>query len=246
MPHVSCLFQIIFVILCPNFNDYDEMNKFIYTLLFVFGVISLTSCNDYETYADMKAKEQNAINNFISREGIQVIDETTFKNQGETTDTTRNQFVRLSRTGVYMQIMRKGCGNPLGEKESANLLCRFMEKNLLTDSILIRNDQQSLVYFSSLGQSVDPSQYVDKMYVTRNGTTITGMFVEGMMQTYHSSTSVPGGWLVPLNYINVGRPENDGDEVAKVRLIVPHSQGTADASASVYPCYYEISYEKAK
>ena len=222
------------------------MNKIIYTLLFVFGMIGLTSCNDYETYADLKEKEQDAISNYISREGIQVIDESTFKNQGETTDTTRNQFVHMSRTGVYMQIVRKGCGSPLEDKKSISLLCRFMEKNLLTDSILIRNDQKSSFYVTSLGRYIDTSQYVDKMYVTRNGTTITAMFESGMMQTYHSSTSVPGGWLVPLNYINVGRPEKEGDQIAKVRLIVPHSQGTADASSTVFPCYYEISYERVK
>ena len=222
------------------------MNKIIYTLLFVFGMIGLTSCNDYETYADLKEKEQDAISNFISREGIQVIDESTFKNQGETTDTTRNQFVHMSRTGVYMQIVRKGCGSPLEDKKSISLLCRFMEKNLLTDSILIRNDQKSSFYVTSLGRYIDTSQYVDKMYVTRNGTTITAMFESGMMQTYHSSTSVPGGWLVPLNYINVGRPEKEGDQIAKVRSIVPHSQGTADASSTVFPCYYEISYERVK
>lgn len=222
------------------------MNKIIYTLIFVFGMIGLTSCNDYETYADMKEKEQDAISNFIAREGILVIDETIFKNQGETTDTARNEFVRMSRTGVYMQILRKGCGQQLGTTEKTSLLCRFMEKNLLTDSILIRNDQRGTIYNSSLGQYIDPSQYVDKMYVTRNGTTITAMFESGMMQMYHSSTSVPGGWLVPLNYVNVGRPEKEGDQIAKVRLIVPHSQGTADASSSVYPCYYEITYERVK
>ena len=222
------------------------MNKIIYTLLFVFGLIGLASCNDYETYADMKEKEQKAISDFIARESINVIDEATFKNQGETTDTARNEFVYMSRTGVYMQIVRKGCGRPLEDKKSASILCRFMEKNLLTDSVLIRNDQKNSLYISSLGQYIDTSQYVDKMYVTRNGTTITAMFESGMMQTYHSSTSVPGGWLVPLNYINVGRPEKDGDEIAKVRLIVPHSQGTADASSSVFPCYYEITYERVK
>ena len=231
------------------------MNKIFYTLIFVFGMIGLTACNDYETYADMKEKEQDAISNFIAREGIQVIDEATFKNQGETTDVSANQFVRLSRTGAYMQIVRKGCGKQLGSgiknnKENANLLCRFMEKNLLTDSILIRNDQKGSIYMSSLGMTIDPSQYIDKMYVTRNGTTITAMFVSdpqpGMMQAYHNSTSVPGGWLVPLTYINVGRPENVDDETAKVRLIVPHSQGTADATSSVIPCYYEITYERVK
>ena len=226
------------------------MNKIFYTLIFVFGMIGLTSCNDYETYADMKEKEQDAINNFIAREGIQVIDEATFNNQGQTTDVSANQFVRLSRTGVYMQIIRKGCGKQIGKSETVNLLCRFMEQNLLTDSILIRNDQKGSIYLTSLGMTIDPSQYVDKMNVTRNGNTITAMFVSdpqpGMMQSYHNSTSVPGGWLVPLTYINVGRPENIDDEIAKVRLIVPHSQGTADATSNVIPCYYEISYERVK
>ena len=149
-----------------------------------------------------------------------------------------------------MQIVRKGCGNKLEDNKSASLLCRFVERNLLTDSILIRNDRRGSIYMSSLGMTIDPSQYVDKMFVTRTGTTITAMFVAdpqpGMMQSYHSSTSVPGGWLVPLTYINVGRPENIDDETAKVRLIVPHSQGTADATSSVIPCYYEISYERVK
>jgi hypothetical protein len=116
----------------------------------------------------------------------------------------------------------------------------------LTDSVLIRNDQKSSFYLTSIGQYIDTSQYVDKMFVTRNGTTITAMFESGMMQACHSSTSVPGGWLVPLNYINVGRPEKEDDQIAKVRLIVPHSQGTADASSTVFPCYYEITYERVK
>ena len=230
----------------PEKTEENEMNKFFYTIFFVFGLMSLASCDDYETYADMKEKEQDAISNFIDREGIQVIDETTFKNQGETTDTTRNEYVRMSRTGVYMQILRKGCGQQLGTTEKTSILCRFMEKNLLTDSILVRNDQKFTIYMSNVGQYVETSQYVDKMFVTRNGTTITAMFESGAMQMYHSSTSVPGGWLVPLTYVNVGRPEKEGDQVAKVRLIVPHSQGTADASSSVYPCYYEITYERVK
>ena len=230
----------------PEKTEENEMNKFFYTIFFVFGLMSLASCDDYETYADMKEKEQDAISNFIDREGIQVIDETTFKNQGETTDTARNEFVRMSRTGVYMQILRKGCGQQLGTTEKTSILCRFMEKNLLTDSILVRNDQKFTIYMSNVGQYVETSQYVDKMFVTRNGTTITAMFESGAMQMYHSSTSVPGGWLVPLNYINVGRPEKEGDQIAKVRLIVPHSQGTADASSSVFPCYYEITYERVK
>ena len=65
-----------------------------------------------------------------------------------------------------------------------------------------------------------------------------------LFMSNEGSTSVPGGWLVPLNYVKIGRPENEGEETAKVRLIVPHSQGTADASSSVTPYYYEITYQK--
>lgn len=46
--------------------------------------------------------------------------------------------------------------------------------------------------------------------------------------------------MIPLSYINLGRNTAD---LAEVRLIVPHDQGTQAASQSVYPTYYEISYE---
>ena len=71
------------------------------------------------------------------------------------------------------------------------------------------------------------------------------VFISGMMYLYHGSATVPSGWLVPLNYINVGYTEGENDEVSKVRLIVPHSQGTADASSSVTPYYYEITYQRS-
>ena len=179
-------------------------------------LLLFTGCEKYETYTDMKEKEQDAINNFLVSSRIQVIDEATFEAQGQTTDIDKNQFVRFDRNGVYMQIVRK----------------------------VIRNDIRAFITLSGMG-TVDVSQYLDKMNVTRNGTTITASFVSGMMYQYHGSASVPGGWLVPLHYINVGYPEKDGDEVAKVRLIVPHSQGTADASSSVEPYYYEVTYQRA-
>lgn len=222
------------------------MKKIFRGVLLMLCIVACASCESYETYGDKKEAEQDAISRFIGRKGIQVISESQFTAQGETTDTARNQYVRLSRTGVYMQIVRKGCGSPLEEDKRVNALCRFMEQNIMTDSVLVRNDMSGSIYLSSLGQYVDVSQYVDKMSVYRTGSTFTASFVEGLMSIYHGSTSVPAGWLVPLNYVNIGRPETVDDETALVRLIVPHSQGTADASASVYPCYYEISYERGK
>ncbi len=225
------------------------MKKSLVHILCLFSIVCLTACEKYETYADMKAKEQDAISRFISKQGIQVIDEATFFAQGQTTDITENQYVKFERNGVYMQIVRKGCGDKLEEDKYVVLLCRFMEQNLLTDSVLVRNDKVAYLSDGTSSSDVyDVSQYLDKMTVKRTGTTITASFVTGMMYQYHGSASVPSGWLVPLNYVNVGRPNpiNSDDEVSKVRLIVPHSQGTADASSSVYPCYYEITYERER
>lgn len=223
------------------------MKKFTYLILVLLAVVTYTSCEKYETYGDKKAKERSAINSYISEQNIRVITETEFKAKGETTDTLSNEYVKLDRTGVYMQIVRKGCGSKLEEGKPVTLLCRFLEYDILDDSVLVANNMPFYFYNSSLGQYIDASQYVDKMSVTRKGTTITASFVSGMMLMFHSSSSsVPAGWLVPLNYINVGRPENENDEIAKVRLIVPHSQGTADASSSVFPCFYEITYVREK
>lgn len=204
----------------------------------------MTGCEKYETYSDMKEKERDAINSFISQQGIQVIDEATFKAQGETTNTTSNQYVRFERNGVYMQIMRKGCGTKLEDKKNEVLACRFREQNIMTGQVVIRNDIHAFISLS--GQTIDVGARPDHMNVYRNGNNITGSFVDGMMYQFHGSASVPAGWLVPLNYISVGYPdpEEANDEIAKVRLIVPHSQGTADASSSVTPYFYEITYQR--
>lgn len=206
-------------------------------------VVSLfAACNDYETYSDLKKKERQAISKFLVDSAINVISEKQFEEQGQTTDLKKNQYVLLDKSGVYMQIIRKGCGQQVESGKTVNVLCRFSETNILTDSMLIRNDIVGTIYMN--GQYIDVSQYVDKMTVQRNGSTFQASFVTGMMQLYHGTSSVPSGWLVPLLYINVGRPLQEGDEIAKVKLIVPHSQGTQTASQSVYPAFYVITYQR--
>ena len=220
------------------------MKKILYSLLLLVLALAYTSCENYETYADKKEAERDAINDFIAREGIQVISEQQFVAQDSTTDVSKNQYVYFDRNGVYMQIVRKGIGNKLVENKQVNILCRFMEKNIQLDSVLLRNDIQAWLTYN--GTTYDTSLYVDKMSVVRTGNTITASFITGMRYMYHGSASVPAGWLVPLNYVKIGRPDAAvaaDQEIAKVHLIVPHSQGTSDASASVYPCYYEITYE---
>ena len=201
-------------------------------LIFVAIVAVLTSCNDYETYGDKKEKERNAISKFISDYNIIVIDEDQFVRQGYVTDTARNEFVKLNKSGVYMQIARPGCGEKLKDGETANICCRFREYNIEGDSATLRNNTD--IYAAR----------VDVMRVTNPSCTFSGSFTQGVMISVYGTASVPAGWLVPFSYIKVGRAKTLTDEKAKVRLIVPHSQGHTIAAQDVLPFFYEITYEK--
>lgn len=201
------------------------------TLAALLAVFFLTACRDTETYADQKNKERTAIRKFIEAKGIKVISENEFK-QDTITDVSKKEFVLFENTGIYMQIVRRGCGEKIKNGESVKVLCRFNEYNLLTDSLILTNN---VLYFSSLP---------DKMTVTNTLGTFTATFINGVMPSAYGSTSVPAGWLVPLSYVNIGRMLKEDDEVAKVNIIVPHSQGTSRALTSVVPCYYELTYER--
>lgn len=200
------------------------------------AAVTVISCDDTETYAEQKDKERAAISRFIADSAITVITESQFKEQGYKTDVSKNEFVLMQNSGVYMQIVREGCGEKIKEGETTTVLCRFTEYNILTDSLQLTND---ILSFSSI---------VDKMTVTNSSGSFTASFIYGqsVMAMFYGTTSVPSGWLVPLTYIKVGRPENAGDEIAKVNLIVPHTQGHAYASSGVYPCYYTITYERGR
>ncbi len=210
------------------------MKKLYFILLAVAGLLVLESCNDTETYSDQKKREREAIKKFISNNNIKIISEADFKQQNNKTNIDKNEYVLFEGSGVYMQIVREGCGEKIKNGETVDILCRFTERNLLTDSIQLTNE---IDYFSSV---------VDKMTVTNTSGTFTASFnkASSMMYQVYGSASVPSGWLTPLTYINIGRPEKEGDEIAKVKIIVPHTQGQAYASSGVYPCFYEITYQR--
>lgn len=197
---------------------------------------TIASCSDSETYADQKKRERSAINRFIKENDIKVLSETEFKANGEKTDTAKHEYVYLDNSGCYMQIIRKGAGEKLRNGETATILCRFREYNLLTDSLQSTN---MVGYYISV---------FDKMYVTNTSGTFTGAFKSGeslLCTLYGSgSTSVPSGWLVPLTYINIGRQDSEENEIARIRIIVPHTQGHAYATSGVYPCLYDITYQR--
>ena len=92
--------------------------------------VVVSSCNNYETYGDKKDKERNAISKYISDHGITVISEDQFNKQGHTTDVSKNEFVKFDRNGVYLQIVRQGCGSELEDGGRGTLVCRFAETNM--------------------------------------------------------------------------------------------------------------------
>jgi hypothetical protein len=206
------------------------MIKKIVFLLMTLAVV-VSSCSDYETYGDKKEKERNAISKYISDHGITVISEDQFNKQGKTTDVSKNEFVKFDRNGVYMQIVRQGCGSELADGAKATLVCRYAETNIFADSIQTRNNTPAY--------AATP----DKLFVSRSTSVFSAQFLEGVMMNIYGAT-VPAGWLVPMSYIRIGHPLTETEECSKVRLIVPHTQGHAYSSSNVIPYYYEITYER--
>jgi hypothetical protein len=208
------------------------MKKFVYTLLTLLIVTVFVSCNKYETYGEKKERERNAIAEYIRSWDIKVITESEFAQNGNKTDVEKNEYVYLTKSGIYLQIIREGCGSMLEEKKLVGILCRFEEFNILEDTVQLSNMLTSR------------TNYLDKMNVTRTGTTFTGSFERGVMMSAYGSASVPNAFMIPLSYIKIGRPQEIDDETAKVKMIVPHTQGQSDAQQKVYPCVYTITMER--
>ena len=207
------------------------MIKKIVFLLMTLAVV-VSSCNNYETYGDKKEKERNAISKFISDHNITVISEDQFNQQGETTDVSKNEFVKFDKNGVYLQIVRMGCGDKLNDGSKATLASRFTEYNIYADSIQVSNNNSKYAWLP------------DMISISRSSSVYTAQFLSGLMYSTYSSASVPAGWLVAMPYIKIGHPTSEGEECSKIRVIVPHTQGHAYASSNVIPYYYEITFEK--
>lgn len=213
-------------------------------LLFALTLLAMlvVSCNNDETYADQLDREKAAIQKYITDNKIKVISEAQFFAQDSTTDVSQNEFVLMNSSGVYMQIISKGkgIGGYLESGQTTNVLCRFTETNLLTDSVTLSNN---ILYYQAI---------VDKMSVTNSEGTYTAYFDSNSSIMYYAygsssgSTSVPGGWLVPMPYIKLVRLNSEDAQIAHVRIIVPSAEGHATASANVTPYLYDITYEQGR
>ena len=207
-----------------------------YAPLCLFALILLgitTSCNDTETYAEQKKYENSRINDYIAKHHINSISEEQFHSQGDSTSVAKNEYVLFANSGIYMQIVEKGCGQKLKNGESGDVLCRYTEWNINGDSLQTYNDSTFVRTLS-----------YDKFTVRNTSGSFTATFVNGVMPNTYGCTQVPTGWLVPLTFINVGRPQSEKDKIAHVKIIVPHNQGQAYATSNVYACFYDITYER--
>lgn len=246
------------------------MKKLLYIVSLV--AVAFCSCDDDVTYAELRANERKQIKSFLSS-GCCVVDtlnndtllyvapityisEAKFKEQGYTCDLTKNEYVYLEDLEVYMQIVRRGTGDmgrdsllvvdgvetrvpvrgdTIAQGTTRNIYVRYKEFNIAGDSIQTSNGLSDL-----------HEQDFDLMTVTRQADTFTGTFVSGIMKSRYGSTSVPNGWLYPLYYICLGRYVYPDSELAKVRLIVPSTEGQSEAYELTYPCFYELTYMSAR
>lgn len=233
-------------------NIRTKIYKFI-GLTLVAGMLTpaFCSCEDEDTYAEMRKTERAQISNFLNygtrivdeesgdvtlevKAPIKVISENEFYANDTTTNVDENEYVLLSGSGIYMQILREGTGERLQDGESATVICRHTEFNIAADSIQSTN-----------AQSATTEIYPDRMTVQKNYGTITASFSSGLMHQLYGS-SVPSGWILPLQFIKLGRQSSEDGEVAKVRIIVPSTEGQSDAMNNVYPCFYEITYTRGR
>ena len=227
------------------------MKRIYWLFLVALVVLAQYSCGtEDQTYGEQKEHEREVVSSFIKRDvvmmigtdtlldlgKIKVITEEEFENQDSTTNVEKNEFVLFANTGVYMQIVREGTGKRIESGESRRLICRFWEYNIMGDSLQLTNRIQK--YATS----------PEYMNVSNNSGYISGSFdltmpTGSLMYSTYGDSNVPDGWLKPLEYVRVGT-QTDEKRIAKVRLIVPHSAGHSHAMASVYPCFYELTFQE--
>jgi len=208
------------------------MKKILYLVVsLVVASVALTSCDDEETYAEQKEREAKQINNWIRQHNIKEITMTEFL-RDTITDVAKNEYVVFPDNGVYMQIVKRGGGSAVEPGETKNMNARFVEIYVSSGDTISMNLFQS-----------EP----DVFYVKRTGDNYSASFITGtgktpsVMASFYGY-SVPNAWLMPFPYIKPGML----DGAAKVRLIVPHNQGTQTAAANVYPTFYEITISSQK
>jgi len=206
------------------------MNRFLLLAVSLFALSILSvSCNDDETYADQKEREAKQIDKWITTHEIDVIKlsqflkDTITNNPFTGPDFSKNEYVLFPDNGVYMQIISRGDGQITQSGQNRNMNVRWLE---------VRVSNGDTISFNRLDESPD------LFYIERKGDNYSASFTSGRFPNIYGN-SVPNAWIMPFMYIKPGFL--NGSSAAKVRLIVPHNQGTQLAASNVYPTYYELT-----
>lgn len=222
------------------------MKKYLRFLLplFLFPIFC-ASCDDTKTYAELLEEEKEYISEFIASRGYSIISENGFDPTRKMAD---NEFVLFSSSGLYMHIDSLGEGptlyhilDSLTDRNSGyrmQITVRFLEYSLsLGDTVVTNfytNASPEQFYYargtSTSSYSLSNTYYTYGSFFSSDDQTETST----LMRTYYG-TAVPGGWLVPLQYVGDG---------GRVKIIVPSDLGHTSAQANVLPYYYEIYYNR--
>lgn len=220
-------------------------------------IAAFSSCkDDYQTYAEQREHERKLIKGFMAR-GCTVIDPQTQETllhvdpiqvtkdieyltgtkdeEGNIVykDMPENLYVAVGNDNYYINIVRRGHGKSLQAPCNRRIHARYKEYSIEGDSIASTN-----LYSPSLAQSPE------EMLVTYSQGTFSGAFTNGLMYQVYGTT-VPQGWLLPLEYIQLARPNDGIENIALVRVIVPSDMGHELARQAIIPYFYEISFTEA-
>ena len=227
------------------------MKKQIFYLLFISCV--LQGCNKGITYADQKENEKNDIQSWIVKHDYKIISEEQFYKQDSLTN--ENEFVLLKESGVYMNIIQRGKGKRILDDGRYTIISRYLEIALSgIENFFVTGDTLSgnmkLRNYPVFGpENWGLPQYMaqpDNYILTIDKNNYKASFKENSMMAYvYKTASVPSGWLIPLRFLKPASsiPTLPSEDIARVKLIVPHSQGSEQAMKYVYPCLYEITYQ---
>ena len=227
------------------------MKKQIFYLLFISCV--LQGCNKGITYAEQKENEKDDIQSWIVKHDYNIISEEQFYKQDSLTN--ENEFVLLKESGVYMNIIQRGKGKRILDDGRYTIISRYLEIALSgIENFFVTGDTLSgnmkLRNYPVFGpENWGLPQYMaqpDNYILTIDKNNYKASFKENSMMAYvYKTASVPSGWLIPLRFLKPANsiPTLPSEDIARVKLIVPHSQGSAQAMKYVYPCLYEITYQ---
>jgi hypothetical protein len=196
------------------------MNK---TLTFVFGVIAtiifLSGCKNELTMQERIQKEKKAIERYIERNHLVILDE--YPEGGKFGE--KDYF--KTADGLYFHVVDSGNG------KRASL---YMDEIAVRFEYLhyISETDTSLVYWNTLTYDLPYTyKYGDDTSVTYTERVYPISFKYGLSQTYSISGSlVCSGFVIPLEYVG---------EHAVIDMIIPSSIGSYSDQSSFYPVFYK-------